>query len=121
MGFGGDVTKKLVEKESEVVWQKEILGTGHAVMQAEELLKDLDGNTLIIYGDTPLVSSKTIEQIMHIHEKEKNALTVVSAVLSISRGYGRLIREEKSHDLRTAHRGTGGIVRGAWLFGRQTA
>ena len=99
VGFGGDVTKKLVEKESEVVWQKEILGTGHAVMQAEELLKDLDGNTLIIYGDTPLVSSKTIEQIMHIHEKEKNALTVVSAVLSISRGYGRLIREEKSHDL----------------------
>ena len=99
VGFGGDVTKKLVEDEAEVVWQKEILGTGHAVMQTAPILKDLEGETLIIYGDTPLVSSETIEQIMHIHEKEKNALTVVSTVLATSRGYGRLIREEKSHDL----------------------
>ncbi len=99
VGFGGDATKKLVEKEAEVVWQKDILGTGNAVQQAEELLKDLDGETLIIYGDTPLVSTKTISTILHIHEKEKNDLTVVSAVLSDPHGYGRLIREEKSNHL----------------------
>ena len=81
VGFGGEITKQLVEKECDVVWQKEILGTGHAVLQAESLLKDLDGETLIIYGDTPLVSPQTISSIMHIHEKEKNALTVVSAIL----------------------------------------
>lgn len=99
VGFGGEVTKKLVEKDAEVVWQRDILGTGHAVQQAEKILKDLDGETLIIYGDTPLVSTQTIERIFRIHEKENNALTVVSAVLSDPHGYGRLIRNEKSYEL----------------------
>ena len=99
VGFGGEITKSLVEKECDVVWQKEILGTGHAVQQAEPLLKDLDGETLVIYGDTPLVSPQTISSILHIHEKEKNALTVVSAILPDASGYGRMIREEKSNHL----------------------
>ena len=99
VGFGGETTKQLVEKESEVVWQKEILGTGNAVLQTKEILKDLEGETLIIYGDTPLVPSDLISSIMHIHEKEKNACTVVSAILSDPHGYGRLIREEKSNHL----------------------
>lgn len=99
VGFGGEITKSLVEKECDVVWQKEILGTGHAVQQAEPLLKDLEGETLIIYGDTPLVSPQTISSILHIHEKENNALTVVSAILPDATGYGRMIREEKSNHL----------------------
>ena len=99
VGFGGEITKSLVEKECDVVWQKEILGTGHAVQQAEPLLKDLDGETLVIYGDTPLVSPQTISSILHIHEKEHNALTVVSAILPDATGYGRMIREEKSNHL----------------------
>ena len=97
VGFGGEVTKSLVEKECDVVWQKEILGTGHAVMQAKDLLQDLEGNTLIIYGDTPLVTPQTIEKILTIHEKENNVLTVVSTILPDATGYGRLIREEKSN------------------------
>ena len=99
VGFGGETTKKLVEKESDVVWQKEILGTGHAVLQTKKILKDLEGETFIIYGDTPLVPSDLIASILHIHEKEKNACTVVSAILSDPHGYGRLIREEKSNHL----------------------
>lgn len=99
VGFGGEVTKSLVEKDCEVVWQKDILGTGNAVLQTAPILEGLDGETLIIYGDTPLISSETISSILHIHEKENNALTVVSAVLSDSHGYGRLIREEKSNRL----------------------
>lgn len=99
VGFGGETTKELVGNDAEIVWQKEILGTGHAVRQCEDLFKDLDGETLIIYGDTPLISTETIGQIFHIHEKEHNALTVVSCVLPDANGYGRLIREEKSNRL----------------------
>ena len=99
VGFGGEITKSLVENDAEVFWQKDILGTGHAVMQARSLLEDSDGETLIIYGDTPLISAELISSIIHIHEKEKNALTVVSAILPDSSGYGRLIREEKSNKL----------------------
>ena len=99
VGFGGELTKELVKDEAEVVWQKEILGTGHAVLQTQEILKGLEGETLIIYGDTPLISSDLISTIMHIHEKENNVLTVVSAILPDPHGYGRLIREEKSNHL----------------------
>ncbi len=99
VGFGGEVTKKIVGKDADIVWQKEQLGTGHAVMQTKELMKDLDGETLIIYGDTPLVTPETISQILYIHEKEHNALTVVSSVLPDASGYGRLVREEKSNRL----------------------
>lgn len=101
VGFGGEVTKSLVEKECDVVWQKEILGTGHAVMQTAPLLKELDGEALIIYGDTPLVTPETITKILHIHEKERNDLTVVSSILPNATGYGRLIREEKSNLLKS--------------------
>ena len=98
-GYGGDVTKQLVGDDAEKVWQPDLLGTGNAVMQTKEIMKDLEGETLIIYGDTPLVSQKTISQILKIHEKENNALTVVSCVLTNPSGYGRLIREEKSNRL----------------------
>ena len=97
VGFGGETTKLLVENEADVVWQKEILGTGHAVLQTKELLKDKEGQTLIIYGDTPLVPTETIENVFKRHNKGKNDLTVVSAVLENPTGYGRLIREHKSN------------------------
>ena len=99
VGFGGDVTKSLVENEANVVWQKEILGTGHAVLQTKDFLGKEKGDTLVIYGDTPLILPETLSKIFHRHEGNQNAITVVTAVLSDPSGYGRIIREEKSHRL----------------------
>lgn len=97
VGFGGETTKSLVEKDADVVWQKEILGTGNAVLQAKDILKDREGQTLIIYGDTPLVATETINNVFRRHNSNKNDMTVVSAVLEDPKGYGRLIREHKSN------------------------
>ena len=97
VGFGGELTTKLVEKESDVVWQKRLLGTGHAVLQAKPLLEGKPGETLVIYGDTPLVETDTLRSIFRIHEKNRYDMTVVSAVLDDPKGYGRILREEKSN------------------------
>lgn len=97
VGFGGDVTKQLVEGRSKVVWQKDILGTAHAVKQCEPILGDKKGVTLVMYGDTPLIPSEVLGAILHNHEKNHNDLTIVSAVLSFPGGYGRIIREHKSN------------------------
>ena len=97
VGFGGELTAKLVEKESDVVWQKRLLGTGHAVLQAKPFLEGKPGQTLVIYGDTPLVETETLRQIFHIHEKNRYDMTVVSAVLDNPKGYGRILREDKSN------------------------
>ena len=97
VGFGGELTKSLVEKESDVAWQKRLLGTGHAVLQAKPFLEGKPGQTLVIYGDTPLVETETLRQIFHIHEKNRYDMTVVSAILDNPKGYGRILREDKSN------------------------
>ena len=97
VGFGGEVTAKCVEKEAKVVWQKEVLGTGHAVMQVSEYLKDKEGDVLILCGDTPLLTSETLQRIYKKHVKNENHLTICTTVLSNPTGYGRVIREDKSY------------------------
>ncbi|MFA7032176.1 MAG: NTP transferase domain-containing protein, partial [Bacilli bacterium] len=89
VGFGGDVTKSLVEDRADVVWQKNLNGTGDAVLQAKNLLRDKEGSTLVICGDTPLVTTESIENIFKVHEKINNKLTIVTAVLENPEGYGR--------------------------------
>lgn len=97
VGFGGEVTKSLVEKDADVVWQRVINGTGGAVLQAKPFLEGKKGYTLVVYGDTPLITAETINNVLRIHEKTNNQLTVVSMVLENPRGYGRIIREEKTN------------------------
>ena len=97
VGFGGDATIACIGKEAKIVWQKEVLGTGHAVMQVSDYLKDKDGDVIILCGDTPLLTSDTINKVCHKHEKSGAALTICSTVLANPEGYGRVIRERPSY------------------------
>ena len=76
--------------------QKEQLGTGHAVMQAMDFIGD-EGEILILYGDTPLITAETIEKMLAFHRKKKNAVTVLSAIVDNPTGYGRIVRDESKH------------------------
>ena len=71
--------------------QKEQLGTGHAVMQAGNFIKD--GNILVLCGDTPLITAETIKKLCNVHESSDNSVTVVSMVVDDPTGYGRIVRE----------------------------
>lgn len=92
VGFGGPVTEEIVKSESETVYQHEQKGTGHAIMQAAPILAGLDGLTLIVCGDTPLLKTSTLAKLIKQHEKEQNKLTVLSAIVPNPRGYGRIVR-----------------------------
>lgn len=94
VGHGGEVSKQIVENDSLVVWQHEQLGTGHAVEQAAPILKGVEGTTLIINGDTPLFTTRTLERLLKEHKEKGHDLTVLSAVLDNPTGYGRIIRNE---------------------------
>ncbi|MCD8026730.1 MAG: NTP transferase domain-containing protein [Clostridiales bacterium] len=78
----------------ESVFQAERLGTGHAVMTAEEFLKKHDGNTVILNGDAPFMDSKTIKSSLAQHTNDGCAATVISANVSDPTGYGRIVRDE---------------------------
>lgn len=80
--------------------QEEQLGTGHAVKCASDFLKGKKGTIVIFPGDAPLTKKTTIESLMKEHEENKNAATLLSAMVEDPTGYGRIIRDEKGNVLK---------------------
>ncbi len=74
--------------------QAERLGTGHAVRMAEPALADFAGDVLIVYGDTPLLSARTLEAMLAArHAEPRPDLVVLGFEPAEPGGYGRLIRD----------------------------
>lgn len=69
------------------------LGTGHAAYQAYEDLKGFDGEVIILCGDTPLITSETLNKFIKTHRENCSALTVMSAIFEDPTNYGRIIRD----------------------------
>ncbi len=76
------------------VYQTEQLGTGHAVLQAKDLLQDKDGITLVLNGDAPLITRETLKSFMEYHVKHQNKATVMTADCDVTTHYGRIIKED---------------------------
>jgi UDP-N-acetylglucosamine diphosphorylase/glucosamine-1-phosphate N-acetyltransferase len=72
--------------------QAEQLGTAHAVRQAEQRLRDFDGDVLILSGDAPLTRPETIAAMLDRHRSTGAVVTVLTAVLPDPTGYGRVLR-----------------------------
>ncbi|PYZ95432.1 bifunctional UDP-N-acetylglucosamine diphosphorylase/glucosamine-1-phosphate N-acetyltransferase GlmU [Alteribacter lacisalsi] len=95
-GHGAEMVRERLGADAEYVLQEEQLGTGHAVMQAESLLAGEKGTTIVLCGDTPLLTEKTIDALLDFHEKEGAKATVLTAKAEDPSGYGRVIRDESS-------------------------
>jgi bifunctional UDP-N-acetylglucosamine pyrophosphorylase/glucosamine-1-phosphate N-acetyltransferase len=81
--------------EVEFVVQKQQLGTGHAVLQAEPLLSDFEGDILILCGDVPLLKADTLKNLLEEHRKHSASATVLTSLPEDPSGYGRIIRDER--------------------------
>ena len=98
VGFGGEISSNIVKDDTEIVWQKEQKGTGHAVMMATPILGKEKGETIICCGDTPLLRTETLSGLFEAHEKEGNSMTVMTSILTNPFGYGRIHKENGSVD-----------------------
>lgn len=95
IGKGAELVK--VGTESRKVsysLQAEQLGTGHAVICAKEFLKHKKGVVAIFTGDTPLIKQETIERLVENHINNKNAATILTALVEDPTGYGRIVRKD---------------------------
>jgi bifunctional UDP-N-acetylglucosamine pyrophosphorylase/glucosamine-1-phosphate N-acetyltransferase len=89
-GHGGEaVPKALNTSDTFFVLQEPQLGTGHAVQQAMPHLDD-DSQTLVLYGDVPLIQHTTLHQ-MH---QAGSGLTLLTVNMDNPTGYGRIVRNE---------------------------
>ena len=75
------------------VEQKSLLGTGHAVLQAKEVLAGYSGKTVILCGDVPLLKPSTIQSLIENHITTGAAITVLTTTPPDARGYGRIIKD----------------------------
>ena len=100
IGHKADMVRDVLAGQSEFVLQTEQLGTGHAVMMAEEELAGLEGQTLVIAGDTPLITGDSLKQLVDFHISHKNVATILTATADNPFGYGRIIRNENGEVLK---------------------
>lgn len=92
VGHGAEAVEAEVGNRSEFVVQEEQLGTGHAVLQAEPLLGDCEGMTLVANGDTPLLTAKTFDKLFAYHRDKGAKVTILTAKAPDPTGYGRIVR-----------------------------
>lgn len=97
VGYGADDVKALLQDRVQYALQKEQLGTGHAVKQAKPLLAGQEGITIVLCGDTPLMTERTIQEAMHFHHTQQAKATIITAVAQDPTGYGRVVRDENGH------------------------
>ncbi len=98
-GYKSELVHRELKDEVLYAEQPDQLGTGHAVMCAADQL-GMDGETMVLCGDTPLISADTLRMLHEAHRKAGNGVTVLSAIMEDPHGYGRIIRDAEGHFLR---------------------
>ena len=93
VGHKAETVKEVLGDVCEFALQAEQKGTGHAVMQAIDVIKNSKGEVLILNGDTPLITAETINKAIEYHKNNDNQATVITAILDDATGYGRIVRD----------------------------
>jgi len=94
IGHGAEKVKLELGNKTDYALQDKQLGTAHACLQTEEILRDKEGVTIIVCGDTPLIKAETMEALFSHHEKLAAKATILTAKIEDPTGYGRIIRNE---------------------------
>ena len=87
-----EVLQYMKGRDVEYATQDIPMGTGHAVMQAAGLLKDYDGDVLILCGDVPFITVNTLKKLVNSHHRDGNSATILTFIAHNPFGYGRIKR-----------------------------
>jgi bifunctional UDP-N-acetylglucosamine pyrophosphorylase/glucosamine-1-phosphate N-acetyltransferase len=94
VGHQGDVLKSALSTHSNLsfVVQEPQLGTAHALLTTEALLRGASGTVVMLSGDVPLLTANTLKTLLDRHDSTRAAATVITAVVDDPSGYGRIVR-----------------------------
>ncbi len=94
VGHLKEQVKEVLGNSVKYVYQEELLGTGHAVLQAKKYLEGKQGKVIILYGDVPIIRKETLQNLVIKSFKNKEYATLLTAIYDNPTGYGRIIRDE---------------------------
>ncbi|MDD3999787.1 MAG: bifunctional UDP-N-acetylglucosamine diphosphorylase/glucosamine-1-phosphate N-acetyltransferase GlmU [Bacilli bacterium] len=94
VGYKRDIIMDILGENVKYAVQEEQLGTGHAVLAAESLVSNLEGDSIILSGNMPLLDSEIIRKALQDHKNRRHDLTVLTTMIENPTGYGRIIRNE---------------------------
>jgi len=80
------------------VVQEEQLGTGHALLCAEEACRGFNGTLLLLCGDVPLLREETVRRLLDLHRRQGATVSVLTAEVENPFGYGRIVRRGEQLD-----------------------
>ena len=97
VGYKQEVVKDHFKDRVSYALQTEQLGTGHAVLMAQELLENKSDAVLVCYGDHATYKEETIKKLIEIFEKEKPAIAMLTVEFEdpMKWQFGRIIRDNK--------------------------
>jgi len=93
IGHGADAVGKALKDSAICVVQEQQLGTAHAVMQAESILRDKTDYVLVTYGDMPLLRSETLQKLVAVQQANEGPISMLTVVHDNPRGFGRILRK----------------------------
>ena len=93
VGYKKEEVMEVLKDNVKYAFQEEMLGTGHAVMQAQKYLEGKEGKVLVLNGDVPLLRPNTIEKLINKSIENKESATLLTAIYNNPTGYGRIIRD----------------------------
>ena len=95
VGYGAEAVQEYLGDSAECVLQEPQLGTGHAAMQAESLLRDKMDYVIVTYADMPLLRGETFERLVETQRRNPGPLSLLTVIADDPRGFGRIVRNEE--------------------------
>lgn len=97
VGYMKEEVMGVLGENVEYAVQEEMLGTGHAVMQATKYLEGKKGKVLVLNGDVPLLRPETLNRLLNKSLENKESATLLTAIYDNPTGYGRIIRDKSGN------------------------
>lgn len=93
VGHGADEVTRYLGESAQTVLQEPQLGTGHAAMQAESLLKGKTDMVIVTYADMPLLRGETFKQLVETQRLNSGPFSLLTVKADNPRGFGRIVRK----------------------------
>ncbi len=93
VGHGSDEVKAYLGESAQTVLQEPQLGTGHAVMQAESILRDKTDMVIVCYADMPLLRGETLKKLVQTQQRNQGPISMLTVIADDPRGFGRILRK----------------------------